>query len=215
MKVGTIVKYNGDHIGVFLYPHNKVLADDTLFSVMNRLTKKITHVSMEKVKVFENICWSCGYEVLSNEAMTCPVCNWVICPQCKSCMKAKCTEDGIYIFDLKSWHDYSNCAEAEGDNNYWVKTKNHELVYKGEILDLDFEIYVEKLINIGLEPVLVIDHNSWQVFIYAKTEDAEEAKEIINKVGIEEDDYDYYDMDIFDIIDRGYGKLWDTGESDS
>lgn len=215
MKVGTIVKYNGDHIGMFLYPHNKVLAEDTLFSVMNRLTKKITHVSREKVKVFENICWACGYEVLSDKALTCPVCNWVLCPECKSCMKAKCNEDGIYIFDLKSWHDYSNCPEPEGDNNYWVKTENHELVYKGEILDLDFEIYVEKLVNIGLEPVLVIDHNSWQVFIYAKTEDAVEFKEIINKVEIEEDDYDYYDIDIFDIEDKGYGKLWVIGESDS
>lgn len=206
MKVGTIVKYNGDHIGMLLYPHNKVLADDTLFSVMNRLTKKIAHVGIGKVKLFENICWACGYEVLSDEAITCPVCNWVLCPQCKSCMKAKCSEDGIYIFDLEGWYEYNGYSNLE-DNNYWVKTEKYELVYKGEILDLDFEIYVEKLVNIGLVPVLVIDYNSWQVFIYANTGDAEEFKEVINKVAIEEDDYDYYDMDIFDILTKGYEEF--------
>lgn len=199
MKVGTIVKYNGDHIGVFLYPHNKVLADDTLFSVMNRLTKKIIHVGIEKVKLFENICWSCGYEALSDEAITCPVCNWVLCPQCKSCMKAKCNEDGIYIFDLESWHKYNGYSATE-ESDYWVKTENHELVYKGEILDLDFEIYVEKFVNIGLEPVLVIDYNSWQVFIYANTEDSEEFKEIVNEVNeYKEEDVDYT-IDLFDIF---------------
>ena len=203
MKVGTIVKYNGDHIGVFLYPHNKVLADDTLFSVMNRLTKKITHVEIEKVKPFENICWACGYVVLSNEAITCPVCNWVLCPQCKSCMKAKCSEDGIYIFDLENWHEY-NGYSAPDDNNHWVKTENHELVYKGEILDLDFEIYVEKLVNIGLEPVLVIDNNSWQVFIYANTEDAEEFREIVNKVNEDREEDVDYTIDLFDILGSEY-----------
>lgn len=206
MKVGTIVKYNGDHIGVYLYPHNKVLADDTLFSVMNRLTKKIIHVSREKVKVFENICWACGHEVLSDEAVTCPICNWILCPKCDACMKAKCSEDGVYVFDLEGWHEYNQCEKPEGENNYWVKMDNHELVYKGEILDLDFEIYIEKLVNFGLEPVLVIDYESWQVFIYAITSQASEFREIINNT-MEEDDYDYYDMDLFDILKKEYEEF--------
>lgn len=215
MKVGTIVKYNGDHIGVFLYPHDKVLVADSQCSIMNRLTKKITHVNFENIKLFKNICWSCGHEVLSDESVKCPVCNWVLCPQCKSCKKAKCNEDGIYIFDLESWHDYNNCSEPEGDNNYWVKLDNHELVYKGEILDIDFEIYIEKLVSIGLEPVLVIDYKNWQVFIYAKTCDANESREIINTNIADHDDYDYYDMDIFDITNRDYGKPRVIGLSDT
>lgn len=207
MKVGTIVKYNGDHIGVFLYPHNKLVDDDTLFSIMNRLTKKIYHVGLKNVKLVENICWSCGYEVRSHETDTCPVCNWIMCPKCKSCMKARCSEDGIYIFDLESWYEYNKYPEPEGDNNCWVKLEDHELVYKGEILDIDFEIYVEKLVSIGLEPVLVIDHSSWQVFIYANTEDVEDFIDVINRDRVEEEDYDYYDMDIFDILHRKHEEL--------
>ena len=115
--------------------------DGIIKVVKNAPNLFIPTLSKKETKIYKNICWSCGHEVLSDEAINCPVCNWVLCPQCNSCKQAKCNEDGIYIFDLESWHDYNNCAEPQGDNNYWVKLDNHELVYKGEILDIDFEIY--------------------------------------------------------------------------
>lgn len=110
-------------------------------------------------------------------------------------------EDDIHIYDLENWYDIKGVKHPEGECNWWVTLENDRMVYKGDILDIEFEMCVEEFFENGIDPILVIDVNEGVVFIYTDYSYIDRANELINKVcDDKEDDEDYYNLDLSEIL---------------
>jgi len=109
-------------------------------------------------------------------------------------------ENFIKIYDLEKWHDIKGVKSPDGEDNFWVALDNSRLVYKGEILDIEFEMCVEEFFELGINPVLVMDLECGEVFIYTDKTFVDEANKIINKICEEiEDVEDYINIDFSEI----------------
>ena len=115
-----------------------------------------------------------------------------------SCLKE---EDSIQIYDLENWYDLKGVKQPEEDGDWWVALDNERMVYKGDILDIEFEMCVEEFFGIGIYPLLVIDENKGVVFIYTNYSNIDRVNEIIKKVceDKEEDEY-YINLDLSEIL---------------
>lgn len=102
-------------------------------------------------------------------------------------------DDDIRIYDLDNWYTLKKVKHPDGEDNWWVKLENDRMVYKGEILDIEFEMCVEEFFENGINPILVIDVNDGVVFIYTDYSNIDRANEIINMICDNSEDYDDYD----------------------
>lgn len=109
-------------------------------------------------------------------------------------------ENFIQIYDLENWHDIKGVNQPQGEGNCWVALENSRLVYKGDILDIEYEMCVEEFFELGINPVLVIDLVCGEVFIYTDKPFIDEANKIINKICVEiEDTQGYSDIDLSEV----------------
>ena len=113
------------------------------------------------------------------------------------CLKEK---NGTQIYDLENWYDLKGVKQLE-NGNWWVTLENDRMVYKGDILDIEFEMCVEDFFENGIDPTIVIDKNEGAVFIYTEYLYIDRANEIINKVcNVKEDDELYINLDLSEIL---------------
>jgi len=158
IKPGTTVWNKISGKGIYLYPHNVPVQPDSLCSVYSIDLKKVFQITVEDLKGYKNKCWNCGVAVNSISNNTCPVCHWVICPQCGKCSVHRKDND-IIVIDNKE--DFMARKYNIGD------AFDTRLLYFGKFEINEVEKYIEKLIKNNIQIFISPCDIGWaDLFIY-------------------------------------------------